>query len=456
MTKPANKSKSVQNLRRSRVLRKFAPKVESLPLSELKPNVRNPRTHTDKQISQIALSIATFGFLVPILVDDDNVVLAGNARLEAAKSLGLKIVPVIRISHLTQAEKRAYIIADNKMASLAGWDQEILAVEMKYLVEIDTDFDIGITGFETAEIDLLIEFLDARKETVDADALPAIDPDRPPVSRRGDRWKLGPHRLMCGDATNAEDCQRLMGAKRAHVGFNDCPYNVKINGHVSGLGRIKHREFIKASGEMTAEEYLKFLNGFLAVQKAFSHPGAVNFVCIDWRHVDQLFAAGRLSFGEVINLCCWVKENGGMGSTYRSQHELVVVLKKTGAPHKNNIQLGRHGRYRTNVWNYAGVNSFKKNRLDELSMHPTVKPVPLVMDAIKDVSDRGDIVLDCFMGSGTTLIAAHKTGRCAYGMELDPIYVDTAIRRWQSYTGERAVHAETGLSFDEVQGQRHG
>jgi DNA modification methylase len=253
--------------------------------------------------------------------------------------------------------------------------------------------------------------------------------------------------VLCGDATRAEAFAALLGEERAQMVFTDPPYNVPIDGHVCGLGRVKHREFAMAVGEMSPAEFIAFLETVLDNLVAHSGDGAIHFICMDWRHIGELLAAADLSYRELKNVCVWNKTNGGMGSLYRSKHELIFVFKSGGAPHINNVALGKHGRYRTNVWDYAGVNSLKAGRLDELALHPTVKPVALVADAILDCSNRGGLVLDCFLGSGTTLIAAEKTGRRAAGMELDPTYVDTALRRWEAFTGGKAIHAESGRSF---------
>lgn len=430
--------------------RELVLKVENQPIVTLQVNNRNARTHNDKQITVIGRSLTAFGFVNPLLVDDENIIIAGHGRLAAAKQLGFSEVPTIRLSHLNEAEKRAYAIADNQLATLAGWDDELLALELAYLDKLEIDFDITITGFETAEIDLRIESIGNDSDDA-AGAIPVITPECNPVTQIGDIWQLGPHRIICGDATTLSVYEHLFENERADVCISDPPYNVKINGHVSGLGRIKHREFVMGSGEMSSKENELFLTTVLLNQKTYSQPGTLNFTFIDWRHVGELIAAGKDVYGDPINICVWVKDNGGMGSLYRSQHEFVVVFKHAGASHQNNVQLGRTGRYRTNVWNYAGANSFGMNRMEGLAMHPTVKPVPLIMDAIKDVSKRGDIVLDCFLGSGTTLIAAHKTGRRCYSMELDPLYVDTSIRRWQAYTGEEAIHRKTGRSFTEFE-----
>jgi len=420
-------------------------RVTYLPPGDLKPYANNPRTHSKKQVRQIADSMKTFGFTNPILIDSGEGVIAGHGRLEAAKLLGVQRVPTIRLDEMTEAQKRAYIIADNKLAENAGWDQELLAIELDYLLEIETEFDISVIGFEPAEIDLVLSGSDGGSSSDPLDEAPEVP--LVPVSSLGDLWLLGKHRLYCGDATDRTAFARLMDGKQAQMVFSDPPYNVPIAGNVSGLGSVKHGEFVMASGEMTVEAFTVFLKSVLGHMADVSVDGAIHYICMDWRHMGELISAGADIYDECKNLCVWAKTNGGMGSLYRSQHELVFVYKAGKAPHINNVELGRHGRNRTNLWSYAGVNSLKKDRGEELAMHPTVKPVAMVEDAIFDCSKRNGIVLDAFSGSGTTLIAAEKTGRIGYGMELDPRYVDVAIKRWSKLTGEDAIHAESGLSF---------
>jgi DNA modification methylase len=428
--------------------------IEPRPIASLKPYARNPRTHSERQLRQIAESIRQFGFTNPVLIDADDGVIAGHGRIEAAKLLGLEQIPTIRLDQMSEAQKRAYVLADNKLAENAGWDRELLALELQYLTELELDFDVTITGFETAEIDLLIDEM-KMGETVDkADQVPAVDSASVAVSRLGDLWLLGKHRLLCADATKTESYARLLDGAQAQMVFTDPPYNVPIDGNVCGLGAIRHREFAMASGEMSATEFTDFLKTSLRLLAEYSADGSIHFICMDWRHMAELLAAGAEVYSELKNLCVWNKDNGGMGSLYRSKHELVFVFKHGMAKHINNIELGRFGRNRTNVWDYPGVNSLHQGRLDDLAMHPTVKPVALVADAIRDCSHRDGIVLDCFGGSGTTLVAAHKTGRRGYLIELDPLYVDLIIRRFEQLTGETAVHAESGSTFVQIQTER--
>jgi DNA modification methylase len=430
--------------------------IEVVPLASLKPYGRNPHTHSAKQIRQIADSIRQFGFTNPILIDRDGGVVAGHGRIEAAKLLGMQEVPTVRLDQLTEAQKRAYIIADNKLAENAGWDRELLALELQYISELEVDFDLTITGFEAAEIDVLFEGLDAGAIDAEADDLSEVDESSPPVSRVGDIWILGQHRLLCADATRVESFNRLLGGELAQLVFVDPPYNVPINGYVGGLGSIQHREFPMASGEMSEDEFTAFLKTVLGHLSSHSIDGSIHFICMDWRHCFELLCAGRAVYSELKNLCVWNKDNGGMGSLYRSKHELVLVFKNGAASHINNIELGRHGRNRTNVWDYPGVNSLHEGRLAQLAMHPTVKPVGLVADAILDCSKRGGMVLDCFGGSGTTLIAAEQTGRHACVMELDPAYVDVTLRRFRKVTGEEPVHAGTRRTFADLERERTG
>ena len=416
-------------------------KVEAASVSSLKPYPRNARTHSRAQIRQIADSIREYGWTNPVLVDDEGGVIAGHGRIEASKLLGLTDVPVIRLADMTDGQKRAYVIADNKLAENAGWDRSVLAMEIQELIEIDSLFDIELTGFAMGEIDVLIGEQAVEADRAAADRQPVVDPAQPLITRPGDLWTLGRHRLFCGDATKPEAFAALMGGKQARMVFTDPPYNVPVDGHVCGLGSVKHAEFAMASGEMSEAEFTSFLKTVLANLAAASSDGSIHYVCMDWRHMLELLSAGRQVYADLKNICVWNKTNGGMGSLYRSKHELVAVFKNGHVPHINNVELGRHGRYRTNVWDYEGVNTFGKER-DALAIHPTVKPVQLIEDAILDCSDRGDIVLDAFFGSGSTLIAAERAGRRGFGLELEPKYVDAALRRFRELTGEEPIRAD--------------
>jgi DNA modification methylase len=363
--------------------------------------------------------------------------------------LGIETLPCLRLDHLSDAEKRAYILADNKLALNAGWDREVLAIELQYLVE--GQFDVTLTGFSVCEVDIVLAeaaAADPNAEDNPDDLIPGAQDPANAITVTGDVWRLGRHLLTCGDARDPATFAALMGDDQADMIFTDPPYNVPIDGHVCGSGKIRHREFAMGTGEMSAAAFTDFLKQTLGAAAGVARDGALAFVCMDWRHMSELLAAGAEVFSELKNLCVWNKSNGGMGTFYRSKHELVFAFKVGDAQHTNNFGLGDGGRYRTNVWDYAGVNSLKSGRLDELAMHPTVKPVALVADAIMDVTKRGGIVLDAFGGSGSTLIAAEKTGRKARLVELDPVYCDVIVRRFEAYTGKRAVHATLGTDFE--------
>lgn len=430
-----------------------SPTVEMKAPSALRPYARNARTHSKKQLRQIADSIERFGFTNPVLISDEDEIVAGHGRVEAAKLLGLERVPTIRLSHLSEAERRAYVLADNKLALNAGWDQDLLAIELQAL--IDLDFDVTITGFSLAEVDLTLDLARDR----DPDAPPGPEDQVPTlgeraVTRRGDVWQLGRHRLVCGDARDPADYDRLLGEEVVDLIFTDPPYNVPIDGHVCGLGKIQHREFAMASGEMSPQAFTQFLRDALEPAARRCRDGAIAFVCMDWRHMRELLDAGETVFTELKNLCVWNKTNGGMGAFYRSKHELIFVFKAGTGAHTNTFGLGDGGRYRTNVWDYPGVNSVGADKSDSLALHPTVKPTALVADAIRDCSKRGQIVLDSFGGSGTTLIAAETCGRSARLIEFDPLYCDTIVRRYERLTGKRATLVSTGEPFDTVEARR--
>lgn len=422
-------------------------------VAHLKPSPRNARTHSEAQIHKLMRSVLRFGFVNPLLIDENGEVIVGHGRLEAAKRLGMKHVPTIVLSHMSDAEKRAYRIADNYLALQAGWDEELRQIETAELVVLDYGLVEDI-GFETAEIEIILDGPPEKKPKADpADALPQTA-GAVVVTRLGDVWDLGTHRIACGSALEAIVHEILLGNRLAQMVFTDPPYNVKVDGHVGGLGKVRHREFAMASGEMSRAEFVAFLKTAFERIAEVAEDGAIIFTCIDWAHLHEMLEAGHAVFDALKNIVCWSKTNGGMGSFYRSQHELIPVWKKGKAPHVNNIELGAHGRYRTNVWTYAGANTFRRGRMEDLASHPTVKPCALVMDAIKDCSKPGGLVLDPFGGSGTTLIAAEKTRRHARLIELDPAYVDLTIRRWEKLTGRPAVHAETGKTFAETATER--
>ena len=419
--------------------------IELRPIAELKPYAANARRHPKSQITKLAAAVQEFGFVAPVLVDAESNLLAGHARLEAAKRLRMDSVPTLRVEHLTEQQRRAFIIADNRLSDLAGWDDARLKQELQALV--DLDFPVEVIGYETPDLDKLLRVID------EDDEAPEVDQDAPLVARLGDLFQLGRHRVYCGDSTLRASYEAVLDRERARLVFTDPPYNVPIQGHVSS--NRKHGEFAMASGEMSQEQFTNFLDRVAEHLGTFSVDGSIHFVCMDWRHMTETLGAARPHY-ELLNLVVWNKDNGGMGSLYRSKHELIFVFKSGKAPHVNNVELGRHGRNRTNVWNYPGATSMSKSRAKRLQMHPTVKPVSMIADAILDCSHRDDLVLDPFGGSGSTLLAAESTGRRAALIELDPKYVDVILRRYEERTGTSGVHVESGLTFSELAAQRLG
>ena len=422
------------------------------PIAELKLDQANPRLHSPSQVKQIGRSIEAFGFNAPVLIDRDGKVVAGHGRILACKLLGWTEVPTICLDHLTEAQARAFMIADNRLTENSTWDDRLLAEQLQELSLLELDFSIEAVGFQMAEIDLRIEGLNSQPEGDDpADVMPEPQAG-PPVTRAGDLWLLGPHRVLSASALEDNSYATVMEDEKASMAFADPPYNVRIQGHVSGLGAIHHREFAMAAGEMTEAEFTTFLARIFSLLGRYSFDGALHYICMDWRHLSELLNAGGQAYTEHKNLCVWVKNHTGMGAFYRSRHELILVYKHGHASHRNNILLGKFGRDRTNVWTYPGPRTPSEEG-NLLALHPTVKPVQLVADAILDCTARGEIVLDAFLGSGTTLMAAQRVGRRCYGIELDELYVDTIIRRWQAFTGDDARHASSGRSFKEIEAE---
>lgn len=424
-------------------------------LDNLRPDPRNPRRHSSKQVKQIARSIKTFGFNVPLLIDQQGKILAGHGRYLAALQLGLNQVPVIQLDHLTPEQAQAFSIADNRLTENASWDDQLLGEIFLELSELDLEFDLEVTGFTMGEIDLRIDGLDSTQAGNDALDVPIPESNQVPVTQLGDLWELGHHRILCSSSLEDESFEVLLRGREIEMVFVDPPFNVPIKGHVSGNGKAKHREFAMASGEMSSVEFAQFLTKVMRLLANHSRDGSLHYHCMDWRHLPEILEAGGTVYDELKNICVWVKDKGGMGSLYRSQHEMVLVYKKGKGAHRNNIELGRFGRYRTNVWKYPSANTLsrKGSEGDLLSMHPTVKPMALVADAILDCTVRGDLICDAFLGSGTTLLAAEQTGRFCYGLEIDPLYVDTAIRRWQMMTKKTAKLVSSGERFNALEEQ---
>lgn len=425
--------------------------IEYRPVTALQSYAGHARKHPEKQIVQLVASMSEFGFALPVLVDVDGVLITGHARVEAARRLGLEQVPVLVADRWSKAQVKAYRLADNQLATAASWDEDLLRLELASIIEM-AETPIEILGWSTGEIDVILE-------GVSGPADDAADPDdevppvpATPVARVGDLWQLGHHRLLCGSSLEPASWSRLMDGKTAAMVLTDAPFNVAVNGHVSGSKR--HAEFAMASGEMSEAEFIEFNVSYLANMAAHLKDGAVVMAFMDHHHLFELMTAARKVGLRHLNLCVWAKTNGGMGSLYRSQHELVLVLKHGTAPHTNCVELGRHGRYRTNIWSHAGANSFGKTRDADLVAHPTVKPKNLLAEAIRDVTRQGEIVLDAFSGSGSTILACEQSKRIGYAVEIEPGYIDVAIRRWEKMTGQQAVLEASGTTFRDVQMER--
>ena len=426
--------------------RRNAPlQTEYLSPANLKPMPDAPREHPKSQIRALTKSFEAFGQVLPILIDGDCQIISGHAQWDVAKRLGMAEVMVIRIEHLGEHQTKALMVALNRLGDLSKWDEPALSVILLDLHGMELDFDIEATGFNQIEIELRIEGLD----DPDAETADLFVGDGPTITQLGDLWELGPHRLLCATALEDESWSQLMGEDRAALVVTDPPYNVPIAGHVSGLGQHKHKEFAMAVGEMSKQEFTSFLRSAMSHASKWSAPGSVHYYAMDWRHVVEIASAGADVYERFLNMAVWTKNQPGMGSFYRSQHELFFIFAKGGAASRNNVQLGRFGRSRSNVWAYPSAASMARTTEEgnPLAMHPTVKPLALIGDILLDASGKGDIVVDPFAGSGTTLIAAQKLGRVARCIELDLAYCDTIIRRWQRWTGDIAVRVADGMTF---------
>ena len=413
-------------------------------IHRLRPDPRNARTHSKKQIDQIAVSVTAHGFTNPILINPAGGIIAGHGRLRAARKLGLTSVPTITVSGLSEAEEARLRLADNKIALNAGWDMDLLKVS---LAEIEASgLEVTVAGFSIPEVDFLREM--KIEGTAPYDPVP-----RNPVTRLGDVWICGTSRVCCGDVLSSVSLDALMADERASVIMSDPPYNTSNAHHNGGSGKIRHAEFAYAHGEMSKREFTEFLTNTEGAMAARCKPGALAYIFMDHHHAGEQIAAGDIVFNRRVNIAIWVKSNAGMGSFYRSQHEMVFIYVTGEDTHRNNIELGKHGRHRSNIWNYASVNAFGGRQAD-LELHPTVKPTKLIADAILDSTAPGDIVLDGFLGSGTTLLAAVQTKRRAFGMEIDPAYVDVALNRWMDLTGDTPALEATGEAFAEVAARR--
>jgi DNA modification methylase len=408
----------------------------SLPIDSIKPYSRSVRRHSRRQITKLKELIGHFGQVAPIIVDANQVIVDGHAVWQAMRELGSGEIAAVAVTGRSDPEIKALRLAFNRLAIETAWDNRELRAEFEDLINLS--FDLDLTAFDVVEIDHILK-LD----------LPEANVVEEPVSKIGDIWVCGDHRLGCGSALDSDFVARVRDGVLADVCFTDPPYNLPIAGFVSGKGRNQHREFVQGTGEMSADQFTDFLLVALEVLQKSCSASALIYAFMDWRHVYELLSAGKRCGLELSNICVWAKTNAGMGSLYRSQHELICVFKAGAEAHANNVELGRHGRNRSNLWTYRGFNAFGSDRDELLANHPTVKPVLMIADALRDVTKRGAVVLDSFLGSGSTLMAAEETGRRCLGIELDPLYVDLAIRRWQAKTARDALHAETGELFED-------
>ncbi len=423
-------------------------KLEHRRISELKRAKRRSRNTTPAQLERVINGLKAFGYSAPALIDTNNRIVDGHIVVEACERLGIEKVQCVVIEHLSEDELRMLRLSLNRLVETGQWNIEELAVELEELKV--TELDLRLSGFELPEIDIILGVTDLPGSKAPPEGKVPVTP----VSRTGDLFQLGDHRMLCADFRQPDAFERLMDGRKLDCVFSDPPYNIKIEGVVSGLGKTKHNDFAMACGELSDEQFQAFLVHYLKLCKAHSATGAVIFACMDWRQIDLLLLAGRDAGLHRINMAIWNKGSGGMGGLYRSTYELITVFCSEKSPAINNVELGKNGRNRNNVWDYPGANNMSSSAKKSLSDHPTPKPVELVADALLDVTHQGSIVVDPFMGSGTTLVAAEQTGRIAYGLEIDPGYVDVTIKRWQEMTGKLAVHVQTGLTFVELAAER--
>jgi DNA modification methylase len=418
-----------------------------VPLEDLRMPARAIRKLDPAHVREVANAISTLGFCAPVLIGRENAVIDGAVRVAAARQLGVDRVPCVRIEHLSGTEQRVLRLAVNRLGEKGEWNLDELKIEFKELIFADAP--IEVSGFTLDEIDHIV--LDEADNAIEEGPL-SPEAGAIAVARIGDVFDLGPHRIICGSATDPDTLRKLTaGDVPARLVLTDEPFNVPIAGHVTG-GR--HREFAMASGEMTDAEFLAFNEAWMAAALCCLCDGGVFGSFIDWRGYSTVNSAAIKLDLKPLNLVVWTKTNAGMASLYRSQHELLPLFKNGSAPHANNIELGKRGRWRSNVWTYPGASSLGSDARRGLEDHPTVKPTAMLEDALLDLSDRGDVVIDPFLGSGSTLIAAHKTGRLCRGVELDPLYVDVIVRRFEGATGTAATLVETGEAFEALASRR--
>lgn len=424
-----------------------SPSVQRVPIDALKLSATPVRRHPKKEIEKARKLLATHGQVPPVLAAPNGEIIFWEAIWLALKADGATEVDAVIVTGKSPTELKSLQLALNRIPLDASWDDQNVRNILEQLVRVD--FDLDLTGFDAPEIDYYLN-LDAPQANVEENGSDIPPVGTTAISKPGMIWALGDHRVGCGSATDLAFVSRVLNGRTASVCFVDPPYNIKVDGFITGKGRHRHREFVRGAGELSTEEYFALLRNSLSVLRICCLPTALVYACIDWRHVAEMTVAGRACDMPLYTICVWTKTNGGMGGIYRNAHELVCVFRAGTEQPLNNVELGRHGRNRTNVWSYPGMSSFGKERDELLGSHPTVKPVAMISDVLRDVTKRGEIVLDTFLGSGSTLMAAQETGRICCGVELDPLYVDVTIRRWQKATGRDAVLVETGESFNGI------
>lgn len=401
--------------------------------------LKSLRKHSKKQLQKLKNAITKVGYVNPILLDEKHNIIAGELRLLAAKELGFTQIPAIILENLTPEEADAIRILDNRIAEDGEWNFGNLKEEIEKLMKFDITFeDLGFDTVDYDEIFLINDSDESKVHNSDKEDESWLDANIPPKVKFGDLWRLGDHFVYCGDSLLVRSFEILMQGELAQIAITDPPYNCKINGHVCGLGKTKHDEFAMASGEMTDAEFAEFISKFMQHLIKFSIDGSLHYLFMDWAGLNTLLTQGKKHYTELKNIAVWCKGIGGMGTFLRSSHEMIPIFKNGKAKHQNHIQLGKNGRYRTNVWDYPGVRATNPSSLELLKLHPTVKSVPMLHDILLDASSKNDIVLDCFGGSGSTLLAAERCKRRARLIEISPRYVDVTIYRWEKETGKTA------------------
>lgn len=425
--------------------------LEEVPITEIRLPDRVLKPPTKRGIATAKAILGQWGPVVPVLISDDGTLMAGFELHAAARELELATIKAVRVSSLTEVDRRALTIALARLPELSKWDAGVLQTEFKELLSLDLEFDLhDLTGFTIGELDVILEDAVAADEPDPTDDIPEPPAPEHVVTRPGDVFMVGKHRILCGTCLEAEPYQNLLREDMARMLFSDPPYNIAIKGNVSR----KHEDFAMGVGEQSREEFTALLETMIRLSSHHLVDGGLAYLFMDRRHLLELQMAAEQAGLSLIDLCIWNKLSGGMGGLYRSQHEPIYIFKHGKAPHINNVELGKHGRYRTNVWDHRGLSSFGKGRDTALADHPTVKPVNLLAEAIKDCTRRGDVVLDPFAGSGSTLLAAERCGRVGYGIELEPKYVDVTVRRMETLTGKQAIHEATGLTFAQMRRRR--